>query len=49
MRPWRKGSRSGRRPFSASKTNSTASGRLGAFQAACTFRAQDSRSPLPAA
>ena len=50
MRPWRSGSRSGMRPFSAARTSSTASRRsAGAFQAAWEFRGQVSRSALPAA
>ena len=41
MRPWRSGSRSGMRPFSAASTSSTASGRsLGAFQPAWASRGQ---------
>ena len=50
MRPWRSGSSSGRRPFSAARTSSTASRRFaGAFQPACDSRGHLARSAFPAA
>ena len=50
MRPWRRGSSSGRRPFSASRTSWTASGRSGGgFPVACASRGQRLPQGLPAA